>query len=85
MNYKNEAKEAIKRIDRIIQQWEESWLDSREAIEVLIPDLKTIIYYFERIQDEVDEGCYKKRGIIIDKEKAHNNQAEKEAEKEGEK
>ncbi|GAI88448.1 unnamed protein product [marine sediment metagenome] len=53
---KNEAKEAIKRIDKIIQEWEENWLDSREALELLVPDLKTIICYFEIIQDKVEES-----------------------------
>jgi len=61
LNYRNEAMEAIKRIDKTIQEWEENWLDSREALELLIPDLKTIICYFEIIQDKVNEGCYKKR------------------------
>ncbi len=61
MNDKNEAREAIKRIDKIIQEWEENWLKSREMVELLVPDLKTIICYVESIQDEVNEGCYKKR------------------------
>ena len=51
----NEASEAIKRIDRIIWEWEENWIDSREAIELLVPDLKKIICYFKRIQDNVEE------------------------------
>ncbi len=51
LNYKNEASEAIKRVERIIREWEETWLDSREAIEMLIPDLKIIITYFERTKD----------------------------------
>jgi len=55
LNYKNEASEAIKRVKRIIQKWEENWLKNHEALELLIPDLKTIICYFERIQDEIDE------------------------------
>ena len=55
MNYKNEAKKAIKRIDKIIQKWEEHWIESREAIELLVPDLKTIICYFERIQNPEEE------------------------------
>ena len=52
---KNEVNEAVKRIDRIIQEWEENWLESREALELLAPNLKTIICYIERIQDEVAE------------------------------
>ena len=52
---KNEAKEAIKRIDKVIQQWEENWLDSREVLELLIPDLKIITTYFERTQDSEEE------------------------------
>lgn len=52
---KNEAAEAIKRVERIIREWEETWLDSREAIELLVPDLKTIICYFEKIQDKVNK------------------------------
>ena len=55
MNYKNEAKKAIKRIDKIIQKWEEHWIESREAIELLVPDLKTIICYFERTQVPEEE------------------------------
>lgn len=50
MNDKNEAREAIKRIERIIQEWEENYIDSREAIELLVPDLKMLICYVERIQ-----------------------------------
>jgi len=53
--YKNEPVEAIKRIDKIIQQWEEHWIDSREALELIVPDLKTIICYVERIQDSEKE------------------------------
>ena len=60
MNDKNEVMEAVKRIDRIIQEWEENYIESREALELLAPDLKTIICYFEKIQDKVNEGCYKK-------------------------
>ena len=55
MSDKNEAAEAIKRMDKIIQQWEEHWLDAREALELLVPDLKIIICYVERIQDP-EEG-----------------------------
>ena len=61
MNYKSETSEAIKRVERIIWEWEENWLDAREALELLVPDIKTIICYVESIQDEVNEGCYKKR------------------------
>jgi len=52
---KNEAKEAIKRVDRIIQEWEEKNIESREMIKLLVPDLKTIICYFERIQNKINE------------------------------
>jgi len=55
VNDKNEAAEAIKRIEKIIQKWEEKWLDAREALELLVPDLKTIICYVERIQDPEEE------------------------------
>jgi len=55
MTFLKEAREAIKKIDKIIQEWEESWLDSRETLELLIPYVKTIITYLERIQDEVAE------------------------------
>ena len=48
---KNEAREAFKRIERIIQEWEENWLADHETIELLIPDLKIITTYFERTQD----------------------------------
>jgi len=51
LNYKNEVKEAIKRVERIIWEWEENWLESREAIELLAADLKIIITYFERTKD----------------------------------
>jgi hypothetical protein len=61
LNYKSETSEAIKRVERIIWEWEENWLDAREALELLVPDIKTIICYVESIQDEVNEGCYKKR------------------------
>ena len=61
MNYKSETSEVIKRVERIIWEWEENWLDAREALELLVPDIKTIICYVESIQDEVNEGCYKKR------------------------
>jgi len=56
LNYKNEAMEAIKRIDKIIQEWEENWIESRETIELLAPDLKTVIRYFERLQDKEEES-----------------------------
>jgi len=56
LNYKNEAMEAIKRIDKIIQKWEENWIENREAIELLAPDLKTVICYFERLQDKEEES-----------------------------
>jgi len=52
---KNEASEAIRRVERIIQEWEENWIESREALELLIPDLKAIICYVEIIQDKVEE------------------------------
>jgi len=52
---KNEAAEAIKRIERIIQEWEENWIESREALELLVPDLKTVICYVERSQDPEEE------------------------------
>jgi len=52
---KNEAKEAIKRVDRIIQEWEEKNMESREMVKLLVPDLKTIICYFERIQNKINE------------------------------
>jgi len=55
LNDKNEAAEAIKRMDKIIQQWEENWLDAREALELLVPDLKIIICYVERIQNPEEE------------------------------
>jgi len=48
---KNEAKEAIRRVDRIIQEWEENRIGDHETIELLIPDLKIITTYFERTQD----------------------------------
>jgi len=52
---KNEAKEAIKRVDRIIQEWEENRIGDHETIELLIPDLKIIITYFERTQNPKEE------------------------------
>jgi len=52
---KNEAKEAIKRVDRIIQEWEGKNIESREMVKLLVPDLKTIICYFERIQNKINE------------------------------
>jgi len=52
---KNEAIEAIRRVDRIIQEWEENRLGSREALELLVPDLKTVVCYVERIQNP-EEG-----------------------------
>jgi len=45
---KNEAKEAIRRVDRIIQEWEQNRLGDHETIELLIPDLKIIITHFEK-------------------------------------
>ena len=47
---KNEATKAIKRIENIIQKWEDHWIDSREALELIVPDLKMLICYVERIQ-----------------------------------
>ena len=57
----NEAKEAIKRVDKIIQEWEENRIEAYEALELLVLDLKTIICYFEMIQVKINEVCYKKR------------------------
>jgi len=57
----NEAKEAIKRVDKIIQEWEENRIGAYEALELLVLDLKTIICYFEMIQVKINEVCYKKR------------------------
>jgi len=56
LNDKNEAKEAIKRVQKIIWEWEENWLGAREAIELLVPDLKTIICYVEKIHDKKEES-----------------------------
>ena len=53
---KNEASEAVKRIDKIIQEWEENYIESGEAIELLAPDLKTVIHYFESLQDKEEES-----------------------------
>jgi len=53
----NEAKEAIKRVDKIIQEWEENRIEAYEALELLVPDLKTIICYFEMIQVKINEVC----------------------------
>jgi len=47
---KNEAREVIKRIERILQEREENYIDAREALELLVPDLKMLICYVERIQ-----------------------------------
>lgn len=55
MLMKNEAKKAIKRIDNIIQKWEEHWIESSEAVELLVPDLKTIICYLERTREPEEE------------------------------
>ena len=55
INDKNEAAEAIKRIDKIIQQWEEHWLDAREVLEMIVPDLKIVICYVERTQGPEEE------------------------------
>jgi len=52
---KNEAIEAIRRVDRIIQEWEENRIGDHEMVELLVPDLRTIICYFERLQDK-EEG-----------------------------
>jgi Zn ribbon nucleic-acid-binding protein len=55
LNNKNEARQAIKRIDKIIQEWEENNIESREMVELMVPDLRIIICYFERIQNKIDE------------------------------
>jgi len=52
---KNEVKEAIKRINKILQKWDDHWLDTREALEMIVPDIKTLICYFEKIQDSEKE------------------------------
>jgi len=48
---KGEAKEALVRANRIIDQWEENELESYEAMELLAPLLKTITAHFERVLD----------------------------------
>ncbi len=50
MNYKNEVKEAIKRVEKIIWEWEENNIDAREALELLVSGIKIIICYVENIQ-----------------------------------
>lgn len=55
MNFSNEANEAIKRVEKIIQQWEDNWLDSRETLELIVPDLEKIICYVERLRNEFAE------------------------------
>ena len=58
--------EPIKRIDRIIQEWEENRVGSRDTVELLIPDLKTIIYHFGIIQDIINPMCKMRTLLNVD-------------------
>jgi len=44
---KEEAKKALIQASRIIDQWEKNELDSREAMEMICPLLKTIAAYLD--------------------------------------
>jgi len=53
---KEEAKEALIQASRIIDQWEKNELDSREAMEMISPLLKTIAAYLDLEQIPAPAG-----------------------------
>jgi len=55
MSYENVALQAIKRIARILHEWEENNMDAREALELLEPDIKIIIPFVEIFQEKTDK------------------------------
>jgi hypothetical protein len=62
MNDKLKAIKAIKRINNIIYEWEENKIESRTALELLDPDIKTLISHIEKVHERLLE--LKKRKII---------------------
>ena len=80
---KEETQEALEKANKIIDEWKENLIESREAMELIAPLVESITTYFEKIQDEIDKLNYKKRTTI--EEKGINNQEENEAGTEGEK
>lgn len=55
MSHENEALQAIKRIARILHEWEENRIASHAALELLDPDLKIIIPFVEIFQEKTDK------------------------------
>ena len=62
MNYKTETMTAIKRIIKIIHEWEQGKIESSTALELLSPDIKIVISHVEKLHEKLDD--LKKRKII---------------------
>lgn len=62
MNDEIEAMTAIKRINKIIYEWEENKIENRTALELLDPDIKIVISHVEKLHERFDD--LKKRKII---------------------
>jgi len=65
-----EEQEAIRKINNIIQEWTDMRMDANDALELLLPLLKIITSYFERVQDlELKSPGEEKKSLYEDLEK----------------
>jgi chromosome segregation ATPase len=55
---KEETQEALEKANKIIDEWKENLIESREAMELIAPLVESITTYFEKIQDEIDKLNY---------------------------
>ena len=62
---KEEAQEAVRKINNIIEQWTENRLDANSTLELLLPLLETVISYFEKEETPGEE----KKSLYEDLEK----------------
>ena len=44
---KDQAQEAIRKISNIVDQWTDMRMDANDALELLLPELKIVISYFD--------------------------------------
>lgn len=81
---KEEAKEAIRKISNIIDQWTDMKLDDRDTLELLEPLLQTLITYFdldpagEKKLNEDQESGLKLRSEDLETPGAEESEVKKE-------
>jgi hypothetical protein len=68
---KEEAQEAIRKISNIIDQWTDMRMDANDALELLLPLLKTVTSYFD-----LDPAAEKKRSMYEDLEEGLESETE---------